>query len=926
MIDDPTLPARDSGAAPAGHYGRFQIIGALGAGGMGMVLAAYDPDLDREIAIKVLHPDTAVEAGGPSATERLGREARAMARLAHPNVVTVYEVGAIAGRTFVAMELVEGKTLRQWISEPRTWRAVVAMFVAAGRGLAAAHDAGLVHRDFKPDNVLIGADGRPRVTDFGLVSDEPDVDADADPSSTDTRLAGTPPYMAPERWHRRDVGPRSDQFAFCVALWEALHGARPFAGDDLPALRRAITTGAITEPRGRRRVPRWLDAAIRRGLAVDEAARWPELTALLDRLQRGARRRRWGISVGAAATGASIAAAAVLTWSSPSTIEPCAAPTARLAAVWSPARDVALRGRLARLDPSHGAARGALTGRAFAQYATSWRAMHVEACRANRVEARQSDTVLDRRMTCLDRSLLELDQTVAAVEASTTIAALDRAIPAVVELPALADCADPTALADAPDAPRDPASQRELAAIDRELAEVTVARRAGRSDPARAAAVVERARRFGYPPRLARALDAVIGLHFDGSDGPAARDALRELTTVAATAREDWIAARAWIRLLNVHADLLGQPAEAEQLVPAAAAAVARAGDRVELRYDLLEARATIAQLRGDPARAHALLDEAIALVDRADAPALTERRSAAELTRGLLLTSERRWADAIPVFRNALVLRAAVFGEDSGDLARVHYQLGEALRHVGKIDETLAAWQTAARLAEARLAPSPLRAIMIARVGSILTQLDRHAEALPYLERGVAMAREVMPADSGTLAALTADLGTALRGVERNLEAKQIFEAHVAREAREPAPTVNLAIGLFNLGDVEAALGDCATAAEHLARSLTTFEATLGATHATLAYPLVRLARCHVDASRWRAALAATTRVLALPVEGLDPEQRLHARYLHARARYELRLDRAAALADVRAVRDDLARSPDADRLDLEAWLAAHR
>ena len=309
------MPDHGGASLPVGgRHGRYEILGALGAGGMGIVLEGRDPELARRVAIKILHPEHAAGADGTEAAARLTREARAMAQLAHPNVVTVYEVGWSAGRAFVAMELIEGTTLRGWLAaRPRGWRELVTMFVAAGRGLAAAHAAGLVHRDFKPDNVLIGRDGRPRVADFGLaamatIATAPITAATALLTTRTTRagIAGTPAYMAPEQWRGGPIDPRTDQFAFGVALWEALHGERPFAGDDLE---RATCAGQIATPRRAAPTPRWLDALVRRMLAVDAAARWPTLAAALDRLERRLRRRRWGVVAGAATIGAAAALA-----------------------------------------------------------------------------------------------------------------------------------------------------------------------------------------------------------------------------------------------------------------------------------------------------------------------------------------------------------------------------------------------------------------------------------------------------------------------------------------------------------------------------------------------------------------------------------------------------------------------------------------
>jgi hypothetical protein len=262
--------------------GRFQIEGELGTGGMGHVYAAFDPVLERRIALKVLR------GLGDHASARLMREARAMAGLAHANIATVHEVGTADGRDYIAMELVDGGTLAGWLAEsPRSRTEVLDAFVEAGRGLSAAHAAGIVHRDFKPHNVLRWRDGRIVVTDFGLASET--AGASGEPAERPSaltlggQLVGTPAYMAPEQWRAQAITPATDQFAFCVALWEALAGARPYPGITGDELHAAVLRGpGVLDRSG---VPASIAPILVRGLSVDPAERWPSIDALLAALR-----------------------------------------------------------------------------------------------------------------------------------------------------------------------------------------------------------------------------------------------------------------------------------------------------------------------------------------------------------------------------------------------------------------------------------------------------------------------------------------------------------------------------------------------------------------------------------------------------------------------------------------------------------------
>jgi serine/threonine protein kinase len=293
------------GDGPLLRIARYHVEERIGAGGMGEVYLAIDEELDRKVAIKRVLPGLISERQHA----RLRDEARALAKLSHPNVVQVYEIGEHDHRTFLAMEYVQGQTLAQWLAEqPRAWREILARFCAAGRGLAAAHEAGVVHRDFKPENILLGNDGSVRVADFGVALADAALDAAAvarplgegDETGATHYIAGTFRYMPLEQLRGETVDTRSDQFAFCVALYEALWRTQPFSLGTVLERIEALEHERAHKP-ARAGVPAQVWRILRRGLARSPSDRWPDMTTLLDALARVPRRGRAVIAIGFAA-------------------------------------------------------------------------------------------------------------------------------------------------------------------------------------------------------------------------------------------------------------------------------------------------------------------------------------------------------------------------------------------------------------------------------------------------------------------------------------------------------------------------------------------------------------------------------------------------------------------------------------------------
>jgi predicted Ser/Thr protein kinase/tetratricopeptide (TPR) repeat protein len=499
------------GTDAARGLGRFRVLERLGAGGMGVVYAAYDPDLNRGVAVKVVH----VPARG---REAVLSEARALARLAHPNVVPVYDVGLAADCVYIVMELVRGETLRHWV-KGRDRGTVLDAYRQAGDALAAAHSAGLVHRDFKPENAIVGSDGRVRVLDFGLACESADPSGKGDKAQS---VAGTPRYMAPEQAAGTPVTPAADQYSFCVALREAL--ADHDADRPSPPL------------------PRWIDAAIVKGCATDPAARFATMPDLLAALARDPA-RVWRRRIVLSALVGVVGAVAFLAGTARS--ETCGGGDVELAATWNPNARATELARIASLGP-YGRSLAPQLEHALRDHATRWAAGHRDACLAHQ-RGEQSAGLLDRRMACLARGRAAL-AAVAAIVGSADAKTLPEVARAVQAIPDPGSCSDIDVLLSETAPPPPALTQRVMQLRDRlEHARVELA--AGRTGEARVAAAlcVVTARELGYGPLLAEAL-LLEGRAIMLQDRGASVSVLSEATRVAVLAGADTLAVEAWAR------------------------------------------------------------------------------------------------------------------------------------------------------------------------------------------------------------------------------------------------------------------------------------------------------------------------------------------------------------------------------------------
>ncbi len=499
----------EAGLRAGDRIGRYVLISSIGQGGMGVVFLAYDPELDRKVALKLLK----LGKLGTTGKLRLLREAQALARLSNPNVVPVYDVGTVDEQAFVAMEYVEGQTLKRWLKTPRSWRDVVAVMRDAGRGLAAAHAAGLVHRDFKPDNVLIGVDGRVRVVDFGLArevddlsnpsgvtpADRPDgrpirevrtpkrsADGSRDEHhslSQVTRadqIIGTPAYMAPEQIANGACDDRADQFSFGVTFYEALYRQRPYDATDTVEPDALLTIAdkkkhparpVAVEPPRHSDVPSWVQRIVMRTLSHDPIHRFPSMDALLAALDKdpAVTRRRVGTAVAMVVVLGLGAVGFVRGQAAKRRL--CEGGDDEVHKAWSAETRERVRLAFAKTNLSYADLASSTLARLLDQYAVDWSNQYKDACEATRVRGQVSEDVLDLRMACLGDRLKELSALASVMERpdDDTVQEAPRA---ARNLTPVAECADVAALKAETPRPRDPLQKRRVDELRQRLAEM----------------------------------------------------------------------------------------------------------------------------------------------------------------------------------------------------------------------------------------------------------------------------------------------------------------------------------------------------------------------------------------------------------------------------------------------------------------------
>ncbi|MDC0674624.1 serine/threonine-protein kinase [Nannocystis radixulma] len=869
------------------RIGRYAILSELGEGGMGVVLSGYDEVLERRVAIKLVRShhrnDERLQA-------RLLREAQALARLSHPNVVQVYEAGTIGDELFIAMEFVRGVTLSAWLDDrERSPQDILTVFAEAGRGLAAAHRVGLTHRDFKPGNVLVDLEGRVRVVDFGLAALAEQAERSEDGELGGAALertafvAGTPAYMAPEQWLGGQVDARTDQFSFCVALWEALWGVRPFAGETVDELREQVLVADLPE-RGQvgPRVPPRLYRALSRGLARAPDARYSSMDALLADLAGPQVRARHAVVGLGLAVVVGLAAAAY------SLHEPdrCGGGEARLIGVWDPARRDAAADAFEAADVDFADEAWTQVAARLDARADAIATMHREACEAH-ARGEQSERLLDRRMACLSRHVHEV-KAVTDLLVAADAGVVERAVDAVTALPPVERCADlPVLQAELPP-PDDPNTALAVDAVRRQLANVAALEHTGRYEAGllAAEAAVAAAEAAAYSPVVAEALLArgrlLALVHRDGE----AHVSLMSAFTTATASHEDAVArdaAAALVEALNS----LGRLDHAEVWLQIATAAQSRAPDDISAAF--------------------------------------------LDFARSKLLWSLGRYAESEVAIERSVAAYDALHGADNPDTARARQWFGTALWARQEFARSQAVLPDSRTRLERLYGPDhPEVAAALRYEGSLYFVLTDFDAALATWRRGLDIIRRAHGEDDPLVVVFQGNIAAALARSGRPVDAVAAFEAVVRSLERRLGPDhIELCSQLDNLGESYLGAGQLDRAREVIDRSLAIRRRVLGESHAEVARSLLGLGEWGIRAGDLATAIPAFERALAIRA-GTDVHALLRGRaeYGLARALWLSDRDRPRArvvLDQAVATFTALGLAGSIDLAEAVAWRAAH-
>jgi serine/threonine-protein kinase len=967
--------------------GRYTVLGALGQGGMGIVLAAYDARLDRRVALKLLRH----RAGGPQAStdenSRLVREAQAMARLSHPNVVSVYDSGTLEdGSLFIAMEFVEGQNLRQWQKQSHSWREVLEAYLAAGRGLAAAHAANLIHRDFKPDNVLVAQDGRIRVTDFGLaraaasIEPQPSAPASIDtlPASISSNswssaltlpglLMGTLGYMPPEALQGHPPSVRGDVFSFCAALYEGLYGQLPFRGSNPSELTQAQLRGKVAPPPASSPVPAWVTRTVMRGLSVDPHERPASMDELLAALADDPALRRRAL-VRNASLGAMVVVLAGLAlwgWTRQQAQEPvCGHMERQLAGIWDEPVRAQVKASLLGTGLPYAQETFTRVASALDGYSSTWVQQRGQVCEALQQQpATQGLAVLQEY--CLERRRSQLRELTALLAQSADPGLLSKAVQATQALPPLAYCEDIKALMAAVPPPEEPALRAQVEKLNQQADKLYVLYAAARYQEGLALGgqLLGQVEPLGYAPLRARVL-FLLAQHKEASgDFPGSEALFRQALLRAAEGRDYPLLSLIWSRLVYVVGYRQARHQEALQLELAAEASSKLADE--EARGHFLANVAGVYHLMGKYDEELKRLEEARAIFERAQG---IESLATINVYNNLgnTLWSMGRHEEARQYHERVLELRQKVQGPEHPAIAQTLNNLSNVYVAMGRYEQALEQFSRAAALHEKNLGATHLETLMavsnlgimlafvgkpeegrqrhehvlamrekalgpehphvaasLNNLGSTLNLLGRYEESMPLQERALAIRRKVLGPKHPDVAQSSWEVGYLLALLGRPAEGRRSAEQGVAIIEKALGPAhPAMTEALRILGVVLTAQGRYEEAQRRLERGLAVIEKALGRDHPDVSLSLLSLGELHLKRGKPAEALPLLERAIA----HVYPKDENDVAFALARALWDANKDRPRARSLATQARDSWQQWNNSRKVaEVSQWLQKH-
>lgn len=895
-----TLSFENQALGRGSSIGRFLILDPIGKGSMGIVHLAYDPVLDRKVALKFLRPDVIAPYKDDTAKKRLLREAQAMAKLSHPNVVTVHEVLEKDNQIILAMEYVEGRTLRSWLQEEeRTWQEIREVFVAAGQGLHAAHKSGMIHRDFKPENVLIAQDGRVLVTDFGLaritgasVEMKGPSKSQTEPGTTSPvpltsltvtgSLLGTPAYMAPEQFEGRPVDARSDQFGFCVALYEAMYHQRPFSGTNLQELMENTFAGEILET-ANTNVPDWLAAIIKRGLAVKPEDRHPSMKELLEELKsdpeqeeterRALRNRRLVlISVILLAVVGPVSVWYGLRYR---TVQLCKSAEGEFSGIWNKPTKNSIKEAFLATQKPYAQGTWERVERAFDAYLEDWTILRGEVCQAKHIHGTESEELFDLKMSCLKTCKHEL-RALTKVFAKADSGVVEKAVQATSSLTGINMCADEKALRATYPPPKTEEVKTKVEAIREKLVEVGALKKTGKYTLGLefAKKLKEEANTLDYKPIQAEALYWIGELLERVGEYKEAETMLYDAFRLAGQSRAPLLAAKAMSSLVWVIGCKQARYPEGILLSKAAESMLEVAGGDDTTRALLLGFLGVVFEKKGDYDKALENYRSSLAVRKKALGP---DHHLVASILSNLGNVFERqgKYDKALENHRRSLAIVEKTLGSNHPNVAVTLNNLGIVFYSQGKYDKALENYRRALAIWEKALGPDhPDVSKALNNLGNVFRKQGSSDKALENYRRVLAIREKVLGPDHPDVARTLNNLGIVFTDQGKYKKALKKYDKALAIWEKAQGPEhPNVAMTLNNLGSFFGQQGKYNKASENYRRALTIWEKALGPEHPYVAMTLKNLGLVFDIQGKHKKAVHHYRRTLAIYEKVLEPE-----------------------------------------------------